>query len=402
MGLSKTRVENLKAGCKPKKHTDGLGLYLLVNTGKHWRMDYRFDGKRKTLALGSYPAVSLKQARKRRDDARELLAEGIDPGQAKKEAKIQKELAAKNNFEAVTRDWLAKTAANRGAVTQLKIQNWMERDIFPLIGSQPVSKLGSRDVLLALRPMESRGALDSVARVKQHIGQVFRFAVANGLAERDVTTDLRGALATRQSGHHAAITTPKALSPLLRAIHAYDGNQVVAAALKMLTMVFLRPGELRQAEWGEFDFEAAEWHIPAERMKMKVAHIVPLSTQVITILSELRNISGHGRFVFPSIRTNSRCISDGTLNAALAAIGYSSKIQTPHGFRATARTIMDEVLDERVDIIEHQLSHAVKDALGNAYNRTSHLPYRHKMMQRWADYLDQLRAGATVTQLKAA
>ena len=404
MSLTDTFVKQVKP-IKPNgdKYADGGGMYLLVKvTGKYWRMDYRHLNKRKTLALGVYPDVSLAKARKRRDEARELLADGIDPAQNKREMKQAQVIAAGNTFEIVARQWLSKTAANRAASTQAKITTWLESNVFPVIGKQAISTIGPRDVLAAVRRMEARGAIDSAHRVKQICGQVFRFAVAEGAAERDVTTDLRGALAAIPKGHFAAITEPKQVAELLRAVYGYTGHPYTVAALKLSPMVFVRPGELRAAEWVELDLDAAEWRIPASKMKMGVEHLVPLPAQAVEVLRGLHAISGHGRYVFPSIRTGERCMSENTVNAALRSMGYSKEVMTAHGFRAMARTILDEVLGERPDLIEHQLAHAVRDPNGRAYNRTSHLPERKRMMQRWADYLDTLRKGADMIQLREA
>ena len=253
-----------------------------------------------------------------------------------------------------------------------------------------------------LEKIEALGTLDTAHRVKQFCGQIFRFAVASGLAERDITADLKGAMAPRTTKHRAAITDPAKLGELLRSIHAYTGHPFTVAAMKLAPILFLRTGELRAAEWAEIDLNAAQWDVPANRMKMRVAHIVPLPTQAVEILCKLQPITGHGRYVFPSLRTGERPMSENTLSAALQAMGYSNDVQTPHGFRATARTILDEVMGERVDYIEHQQAHAVKDANGRAYNRTAHLPARREMMQRWADYLDKLRIGADVIPLRTA
>lgn len=402
MALTDTFVKNAKHSGKPSgdKHSDG-GMYLLVMAGgKYWRMDYRFGGKRKTLALGVYPAVSLAKARQRREKARELLADGIDPSAAKREEKQAKASAAAHTFEAVAREWLEKSAGDRMASTHGKITTWLEKDVFPFIGKMPISTIGPRDVLGALRVMESRGALDSVQRVKQVCGQVFRYAVACGSAERDVTQDLKGAMAKATAGHFAALTEPKQVGDLMRSIFAYTGHPYTVAALKLTPLVFVRPGELRTAEWVEIDLDAAEWRIPGAKMKMKADHIVPLSTQAVEILRSVQPMTGHGRYVFPSLRTGERPMSENTINAALRGMGYAKEVHSAHGFRATARTIMDEVLNERVDLIEHQLAHAVKDANGRAYNRTAHLPARRDMMQRWADYLDKLRMGADVILLR--
>ena len=403
MALADTFVRQVKHTGKPAgdKHTDGGGMYLLVKAGgKYWRMDYTHVDKRKTLALGVYPEVSLAKARQRRDKARELLAEGIDPSTAKKEDKQAKADAAANTFEMVARDWLAKTAADRQSTTQDKLTSWLEKDVIPFIGKMPISTIGPRDVLAALRKMEARGALDSVQRVKQVCGQVFRYAVATGSAERDVTQDLKGALAKPTAGHFAAITEPKQAGDLMRSIFNYVGHPTTIAALKLSPLVFVRPGELRTMEWAELDMDAAEWRIPGSKMKMKVDHLVPLSKQAVELLRGVQPMTGHGRYVFPSLRTGERPMSENTINAALRGMGYSAEVHSAHGFRAMARTIMDEVLGERVDLIEHQLAHAVKDVNGRAYNRTAHLPARRVMMQTWADYLDKLRIGADVILLR--
>ena len=404
MALTDTFVKNAKHSGRPAgdRHADGGNMYLLVKAaGKYWRLDYTHLEKRKTLALGTYPEVSLKKARDKRDKARELLAEGKDPSDEKRKGKALKIEASKNTFEVVARTWLKKSQADRMTSTQSKVANWLEKDIYPHIGKLPISEIGPRDVLGALRHMEVRGALDSVQRVKQICGQVFRFAVAEGSAERDVTQDLKGALEKHKAGNHPAITEPKQAGELMRSIHGYAGATYTVAALKLMPLVFVRPGELRTAEWAEINLVVGEWRIPAIKMKMKVDHLVPLSTQALEILKVLQPLTGHGKYVFPSLRTGDRPMSGNTINGALRALGYAQDIHTAHGFRAMARTIMDEVLGERVDLIEHQLAHAVKDANGRAYNRTAHLPSRKEMMQRWADYLDKLRTGADVIQLRA-
>lgn len=405
MALTDTFTKQVKHTGKPAgdKHTDGEGMYLLVKaSGKYWRLDYTHAAKRKTLALGVYPEVSLLKARDRRKAARELLAGGVDPGEAKKNDKRVKEAAAVNTFEAVARDWLTKTAADRMSSTHTKVTTWLEKDVFPFIGAMPISAIGPRDVLAALRHMEARGALDSVQRVKQICGQVFRYAVATGSAERDVTQDLKGALTKATPGHFAAITEPKQAGDLMRSIFGYQGHPYTVAALKLSPLLFVRPGELRAAEWAEIDLDSAEWRIPGTKMKMKADHLVPLSTQAVEILRSVHPMTGHGRYVFPSLRTGERPMSENTVNAALRGMGYSGDVHSAHGFRAMARTILDEVLDQRVDLIEHQLAHAVKGANGRAYNRTAHLPARRVMMQTWADYLDKLRMGAEVIPFKTA
>ena len=405
MALTDTFVKNTKHTGRPAgdKFADGGGMYLLINAGgKYWRMDYRFAEKRKTLALGTYPEVSLLKARQRRDKARELLADGVDPGVVKQQEKANQRAASANTFEVVAREWLEKTKGDRMASTHSKVTTWLEKDVFPFIGKLPISIMGPRDVLGALRHMEGRGALDSVQRVKQICGQVFRYAVASGSADRDVTQDLKGALAKHAAENFAAITEPKQAGELMRSIFAYSGHPYTVAALKLSPLVFVRPGELRTAEWVEIDLEAAEWRIPGRKMKMKLDHLVPLSTQAVEILRTMHPLTGHGKYVFHSLLTGERSMSENTVNTALRRMGYSAEVHTAHGFRAMARTIMDEVLDQRVDLIEHQLAHKVKDANGNAYNRTAHLPARRVMMQVWADYLDKLRIGGDVIPIRPA
>lgn len=405
MALTDTFVRQVKHSGRAAgdKVSDGHGLYLYVTAvGKYWRMAYRFAGKQKTLALGVYPAVSLAKARQRREQARELLAEGVDPSAAKRAERAATIAATNATFEAVARDWMAKTAAKRTAATQAKIKGWLEQNLFPFIGNMPIAGIGPRDVLAVVRKAETRGAVETAHRLKQLCGQVFRYAVVTGLAERDVTADLSGALAAKVKTHHAAITDPKAAGALMRSIHSYSGHPTTIAALKLAPLVFVRPGELRTAEWTEIDLTAEEWRIPAAKMKMDRDHVVPLSQQACAILRDLQPLTGHGRYVFPSIRTGERPMSENTINAALRALGYDQQTHTGHGFRAMARTIMDEVLGERVDLIEHQLAHAVKDTNGRAYNRTAHLPARKEMMQRWADYLDKLRQGAEIIPFRQA
>ena len=405
MALTDTGIRQVKHSGAPAgdKLSDGGGMYLLVTaTAKCWRMNYRFDGKQKTLALGIYPAVSLAQARERREDARKLLAAvpPIDPSRAKREEKLNRAAAAAQTLEVVARQWLAKTAADRAANTQHKVTVALENNIFPYLGKSPISTISPLDVLAAVQKMEARGAIDTAHRVKQICGQVFRYAVAAGLVERDVTADLKGALSAVPRSHFAAITEPKQAGALMRAIFDYNGFPAAVAALKLAPLVFVRPGELRTAEWSEIDLDAAEWRLPASKMKMKVEHLVPLSVQAVEILRALQPITGEGKYVFPSLRSKA-CMSENTINAALRGMGYGKEVMTGHGFRAMARTIMDEVLGERVDLIEHQLAHAVKDPNGRAYNRTAHLPARRAMMQRWADYLDSLRNGAEIIPLRS-
>ena len=318
----------------------------------------------------------------------------MDPAKVKRDAKSAKESAEIHTFEAVAREWLRKTAVDRADSTQAKNVSWLEKNVFPAIGSMPISAIKPLDVLATLQKIEARGAIESAHKIKQLCGQVFRFAVSNDWAERDVSAEFRGALSAVPQAHYVSITEPREVATLLRAIHDYAGHPYCTAALRLSPMLFQRPGELRSMEWDEVDLDAAKWRIPAIKLKMRTDHIVPLARQAVELLRGIGAISGRGRYVFPSIRSDDRCMSENTINAALRNLGYPKEIMTGHGFRAMARTILDEVLNERVDLIEHQLAHAVKDPNGRAYNRTAHLPARHAMMQRWADYLNELRHGA--------
>lgn len=391
--LTDTQVRTAKPTEKIYTLPDGAGMYLEVATSgtKIWRMQYRQqNGKKNRLTFGTYPEVSLLEARTQRAAAHKLLADGIDPAHYKRNAKQADDVAASHTFEAVATTWLKKTAATRAITTDTKITNWLRKDVFPFIGDMPVSKIKPLDVLTTVQKMETRGAIDSAHRVKQICGQVLRYAVATGLVERDVSADLKGALSVIPKSHHAAIIEPAEAGKLMRSIAQYTGHPYARAALKLSPLLFVRPGELRAAEWKEIDLDNAEWRIPGEKMKMRTDHLVPLSTQAIAILREIHLMTGHGKYVFPSIRTEDRCMSENTINAALRSMGYDKETMTAHGFRAMARTIMDEVMGERVDLIEHQLAHAVKDPNGRAYNRTAHLPARREMMQRWANYLDKI------------
>jgi integrase len=401
MPLSDTAIKNAKPADKPYKMQDEKGMYLLVhpNGGKYFRYDYRFDGKRKTLALGTYPVTSLKEARDKRDTAKKQIDGGIDPNENKKAVKSSKAESAANSFEIIAREWGSKKVNNWDDKNN-RSKRMLERNIFPWLGSKPIIDILPKDILACLRRVEDRGTIETAHRSLQICGQVFRYAVATGRADRDITPDLRGALPPAKGEHFASITEPKQVAELLRAIDSYQGSLSAVCALKLAPLIFVRPGELRAAEWQHIDLEAKEWRYFVS--KTEVQHIVPLSSQAVAILEELRPLTGHGRFVFSSERTprGDRCMSENTLNAALKRLGYGKDVMTAHGFRAMARTILDEVLGVRVDFIEHQLAHAVKDPNGRAYNRTAHLPERHKMMQQWADYLDGLKNGAQVIPFK--
>ena len=401
MSLTDTAVRNAKSGEKPLKLFDEKGLFLLVapGGGKWWRFKYRFGGKEKLLSLGIYPEVSIKEARERRDGARKLLSNGVDPGEHRKAKKLASADLAANSFEIIAREWFAKFAPIWTASHGDKIIRRLERDIFPWVGGRPIAEIKAPELLACLRRIEGRGALETAHRALQNCGQVFRYAVATGRAERDISGDLRGALPPVKPTHHAAITDPTAIGELLRAIDGYSGSFVTKCAMQLAPLVFLRPGELRHAEWSEIDLERAEWNIAADKMKMREPHLVPLSTQALTILREVKALTGQCRYVFPSARSSSRPMSNNAILAALRRMGYAKEEMTGHGFRAMARTILDEVLGIRPDYIEHQLAHAVRDPNGRAYNRTAHLAERKKMMQAWGDYLDKLKAGAKVIPL---
>ena len=392
MRLTDTAVRKAKPTDKTQRLFDGGGLYLEITPagGKRWRQKYRFAGKEKLLALGVYPDVSLAEARERRDKARKLLANGVDPGQHRQAEKAAGAERAGNSFEVVARDWLTKRdwVPNYTA----KVTAWLENDVFPYIGGRPVAELTAPEFLRVGRRIEDRGAIESAHRVLQNCGQVMRYAIATGRADRNPVADLKGALAPTPEKHHAAIVDPEGIGALLRAIDGYKGSHVTRCALQLAPLLFVRPGELRQAEWTEIDLDAAEWNIPASKMKMRQPHLVPLSRQAIAILEELQPLTSRSQYVFPGGRSSKRPMSENALTAALRRMGYEQGTMTVHGFRAMARTILDEVLHYRPDYIEHQLAHAVKDPNGRAYNRTSHLPERRKMMQAWADYLDRRRA----------
>ncbi len=401
MPLSDTAIRNAKPGDKAKKMFDGGGLYLEISPkgGKWWRLKYRFDGKEKRLSLGVYPDVSLKDARDRRDEARKLLANEIDPSENRKAKKAAKVERASNSFEVVAREWFAKHEPNWSANHANRIIRRLERDIFPWIGGKAIADITAPQLLSAVQRIEQRGALETAHRALGNCGQVFRYAVATGRAERDPTGDLKGALPPVKGTHFAAVTAPKKVGGVLRAIDAYEGTLIVRCALRLAPLVFVRPGELRHAEWADIDLAAAEWRYTVS--KTDTQHIVPLSRQVVEILQELHPLTGRGRYVFPSARNpkGDKPMSDNAILAAMRRMGIEKDEMSGHGFRAMARTILDEVLGFRPDYIEHQLAHAVRDPNGRAYNRTAHLPERRKMMQDWADYLDKLKTGAEIVPI---
>lgn len=416
MPLTDTAIRNAKPGAKPVKLFDERGLFLIVTPsgGKWWRFRYKFDGKEKLLSLGVYPDIPLatrvvkdeesgktrkiKGARELRDEARELLAQGIDPGENRKAQKATKQNRAANSFEVVAREWYSKYASSWSEAHGERIIRRFERDVFPWIGGRPIADVAAPELLAVVRRIESRGALETAHRALANCGQVFRYAVATGRAERDPSGDLRGALPPVKGEHFAALTEPKQVGQLLRTLDGYEGTFIVACALRLAPLLFVRPGELRKAEWKDINLDAAEWRYTVT--KTGTPHIVPLATQAISILRELHSLTGTGRFVFPGARSHARPMSDNAILAAMRRLSISKDEMSGHGFRAMARTILDEVLGVRPDLIEHQLAHAVRDPNGRAYNRTAHLPERRKMMQQWADYLDKLKAGAEVVRLR--
>jgi len=393
MPLSDAKVRSAKPSTKAVKLFDERGLYLEVSPsgGKWWRLKYRFDGKEKRLSLGVYPDVGLKDARARRDSARRLLSEGVDPSANRKAQRSTSSEHAANSFEVIAREWFERYSPNWVPSHASRIIRRLERDIFPWIGKAAVADLTPPQVLEVVRRIEDRGALETAHRALQNCGQVFRFAVATGRAERDATADVRGALPPVKAGHFSAVTDPAQVAEMLRVLDSYRGTVTVRCALRLAPLVFVRPGELRHAQWSDIDLEDAEWHYTVT--KTNTPHIVPLSRQAVDALSELEPLTGDGRYVFPSARSADRPMSDNAILAAMRRMGIEKSQMTGHGFRAMARTILDEVLGFRPDYIEHQLAHTVRDPNGRAYNRTAHLAERRKMMQAWADYLDELKAG---------
>ena len=392
MSLSDTQLRNMKATGKAQKISDGGGLYLHLSPagGKLWRMAYRFEGKQKTVCFGAYPALSLKEAREKRDESKALLARGIDPSLHKQAAKAASIAETANAYEVVAREWHAKYAPGWTESNAERVLARQAKDVFSFIGKRPIAQISAPELLAVLRKVEERGALDTAHRILQDTSRIFRYAIATGRAERDPGADLKGALPVPRKGHFSTIVDTKEIGQLLRDIDAYSGNLIVRAALRLAPYVFVRPGELRKAEWSEFDLENAEWRIPAKRMKMRVLHIVPLSRQVLGILHDLHPYSGDGLYLFPSVRAKSAPISDMTLLAGLRRLGYSKEQMTVHGFRSLASTLLNEQGFNR-DWVERQLAHGERNSVRASYNYAEYLPERRKMMQTWADFLDSLR-----------
>ena len=392
--LSDTKIRQAKPRDKQYKIYDAKGLFIIVTPkgGKWWRFRYTFGGKAKTISLGTYPDVSLKVARELRDEKRQLLSAGVDPSVAGAAAKM-------DTFEAVAREWHAKREHTWKSDHAKWILHRLEQDAFPWLGSYPIGDVTAPTLLRVLRRIEERGALETAHKVKNWCGNVFRYGVATGRCERDPSADLRGALPPVKSKRFASITDPKAIGQLLRDLDGYQGSFVTICALKLAPLVFVRPGELRHAEWSEIDLDGAEWRIPGEKMKMKQVHIVPLSRQAVEILRELHPLTGGDKYLFPGVRSKDRPMSENTVLAALRRLGYNKDEMTGHGFRSMASTILNEQGWHR-DAIERQLAHAERDSVRAAYNYAEHLPERRKMMQAWSDYLDELKAGAPVINIR--
>jgi integrase len=389
--LSDSAIRNAKPRLKAYKLFDGGGLFLLVNPngGKWWRFKHRFAGKEKLISFGVYPDVGLKQAREARDEARKLLAARIDPSVHRKAIKAALINQEAGGLEAVSREWFHKFSTIWAPTHARTIIRRLERDVFPWLGGRPVGGITAVELLEVLRRIEGRGALETAHRIRQVAGQVFRYAIATGRASRDPSTDLRGALPPVRERHHAALTKPADIAALLRAINGYQGTFVVRCALRLAPLVFVRPGELRKAEWSEIDLGEGVWRIPAARMKMRTEHIVPLSRQTVQVLRELQPLTGAGRYVFPSARTPGRPMSENAVLAGLRRMGYERDQMTGHGFRTMASTLLNEQ-GASADAIERQLAHAERDGVRDAYNRAEYLTERRQMMQNWADYLDRL------------
>jgi integrase len=403
MPITDTAIRNAKTVDKPVKLYDGQGMFVLVTPagGKWWRFRYRFDGKEKLLSLGTYPDISLKDARERREAARKLIAQGIDPGAERKAEKAAVAALAGNCFESICREWLEQRKSTVDPAQHVKTLARMQNDVFPWLGAKPITEISAPDVLSVLRRIDERGARYTAHRTRSEVSQAFRYAIATGRAERDPCPDLRGAIPAAKETHFAAITTPKEVAELLRAIDGFRGTFVVKCALLLAPLLFIRPGELRKAEWAGFDLDKAEWRYLVT--KTNTDHLVPLAPQAVAILRELHPLTGSGRYVFPGARDIHRPMSGAAVNAALRRMGYDTRTEiTGHGFRAMARTLLAEELREHVPVIEHQLAHAVPDALGRAYNRTKFIDARRAMMNQWADYLEKLKAGAVVIPITAA
>lgn len=402
MPLTDAQIRTAKLGPKIQKLYDGSGLFVQVMPAgqKYWRLKYRFNGKEKLLALGVYPTVTLAMARKKRDEARAKLADGVDPNEAKKIEKRTAKLNADNTFEAVALDWLEERKSIVEIGQHEKTLARMKNDVFPWLGKRPIKDIDAPEILSVLKRIDSRGARYTAHRVRSEISRVFRYAIKEGKAKNDPAKDLIGAVPPATETHFAAITDPKKIGEMLRAFDGFSGTFPVLCALKLAPTLFVRPGELRKAEWSQFDLDKGEWRYLVT--KTKTDHLVPLATQAVAILRELHALTGRGRYVFPGARSADRPMSEAAVNAALRRLGFDTRTEiTGHGFRAMARTILHEELDQKPEVIEHQLAHAVPDVLGSAYNRTKFIKERRVMMQLWADYLERQKVGAEIIPLSA-
>ncbi|KGW20349.1 phage integrase family protein [Burkholderia pseudomallei MSHR2451] len=403
MPLTDTAIRNAKPADKPVRLFDGGGLYLEIapSGGKWWRLKYRFGGKEKRYSLGVYPEVTLATARKKRDEAREKLAAGIDPGEAKKAEKRASLLAAANSFEVVARGWMDERRTTVEPAQHAKTLARMENDVFPWLGKRPIAEIDAPEILVVLKRVDGRGARFTAHRIRSEISRVFRYGIKEGHCKADPARDLVDAIPPAQTTHFASITEPEKVGEMLRAFDGFTGTFPVLCALKLAPMLFVRPGELRKAEWAQFDLDKGEWRYFVN--KTKTDHLVPLAAQAVTILRELHALTGEGVYVFPGARDRNRPMSEAAINAALRRLGYDTRTEiTGHGFRAMARTILHEELEEKPEVIEHQLAHTVPDSLGRAYNRTKFIKARRSMMQQWADYLDKLKAGAEIIPIAMA
>ncbi|MEA3538367.1 MAG: tyrosine-type recombinase/integrase [Pseudomonadota bacterium] len=402
MRLSALAVRNAKSREKPYKLGDGGGLYLLVKPSgtRLWRMNYAYMGRQNTLSFGEWPLIGLAEAREKRDEAKRHLAAGLDPSEERKLEQMRAEFAASNTFRAVAEEWFLKNEREGLSPVTLAKNRWLLDKAYVTLANRPISQIGVQEVLLALRRIEAARHYESAKRMRSVISRVFRYAIATARADRDVAADLRGALVTPKVKHLAAITDPAEAGALMRAIADYAGHTITKIALEMSAHMFVRPGELRQAEWSELDFDRALWVLPAEKMKMRRPHRVPLSRQVLALLNELKSLTGHGRYVFPSFHTPRRPMSENTVNTALRRLGYAQDEMTAHGFRAMAATLLNEMSIWNADAIERQLAHMENNGVRRAYTRGEYWDERVRMMQHWSDYLDELRDGAKVIRAK--
>lgn len=395
--LTVRELDNAKSREKPYKLADGDGLYIEVmpNGAKYWRLKYRFVGKEKRLAFGVYPEVRPQEARERAQAARQQIRSGIDPSEKKKAEKRAVDISNANTFEIVAREWMESRISLISIKQQENTKSRLEKNVFPWLGRRPISEIEAPEILSVLKRIDSRGARYSAHKVRSQISGIFRYAIATGKAKHDPAHALIGAIPPAVSSHFASITDPAKVAELLRSFDGFSGTFPVLCALRLAPLLFVRPGELRKAEWAQIDLEKAEWRFLVT--KTNTPHLVPLANQAVKILRELHSLTGKGRYVFPGVRSLVIPMSDATINAALKRLGYDTRTEiTGHGFRAMARTILHEELHVKPEVIEHQLAHKVPDALGTAYNRTKFLKERREMMQLWADYLDRLKAGADV------